>query len=198
MCFKTLISFSGLTLNSALDELFGNLVVSPSHYATVKVGQLRMFKLDLGLLEQTIEDFSVVFLPEVLEAQSYGFSLSELPVPMDGRLHDVRAVVAVERHKPNGKVEAGSPRLDGKDLDKLTRKGSGVEGVSQGEGLWLSVVTQPVVRQLDHVLLVHAAVDLETLEVADVCLLVLAEGDAADDGRLVQLQDQKLGRSIRV
>ena len=66
------------------------------------------------------------------------------------------------------------------------------------EVLSVAVILQARVQDLDQIVLLGSSQDLEPLEVADVSLLELAEGDVGDDGGTVELDGQVLRRSVGV
>ena len=70
--------------------------------------------------------------------------------------------------------------------------------VPQAELLGRGVVLEAALQQLHHVVLVRAAQHAEVLQVADVRLLVLAEGDGGDHCGPLQPQGQELGRGVGV
>ena len=64
--------------------------------------------------------------------------------------------------------------------------------------LGVAIVLQPRVENLYKIVLLVASQDLESLEIADVSLLELSEGDVSEDRRTVELDSQVLRRSVGV
>ena len=84
----------------------------------------------------------VVVLAEVLHTQPDCLLLPAAAVPGDAGLGQLRAVIAVQRHKPDGIVEARAPGLQGDDLDEVDWKELFVELVPQPEAFGLVVILQ--------------------------------------------------------
>ena len=95
-------------------------------------------------------------------------------------------------------MERLTPGLERNYLDVSHGVELSVELVLHRKVLGVAIVLQPRVENLYKIVLLVASQDLESLEIADVSLLELSEGDVSEDRRTVELDSQVLRRSVGV
>ena len=77
-----------------------------------------MLQLNFSLLLQRLEDFQVIMLAEMFQAEADSFLLPVLLLPRDRLLDQVWSVVSQEREEPDGEVKAWTPGLDGDHFEE--------------------------------------------------------------------------------
>ena len=77
-----------------------------------------MFQLNFSLFLQRLEDFQVIMLAEMFQAEADSFFLPVLLLPRDRLLDQVCSVVSQEREEPDGEVKAWTPGLDGDHFEE--------------------------------------------------------------------------------
>lgn len=77
-----------------------------------------MLQLNFRLFLQRLEDFQVIMLAKMFQAEADGFLLPVLLLPRDRLLDQVWSVVSQEREEPDGEVKAWTPGLDGDHFEE--------------------------------------------------------------------------------
>ena len=164
----------------------------------MEISQQGIFKLNFGFLLQGLESLEIILLSKMFETQSDCFLLSELLVPLEEIFGHGGVVISEESHVPHRIIKAGTPGLKRNDLDVSDRVELFVDLVLDREVLRAAVILQAGVQDLYQVVLLLASEHLESFEVAHMSLLKLSEFDVCQHCGPLQLDCQKLGRSVGV